>query len=354
MLYQTLGASGLVGSRICLGTMTFGQGPMFGNVVNSINQQTANKMVDMAIAAGVNFFDTADGYTAGQAEIMLGQALKGKRPQMIVASKCGFRNGSAITDRGLSRQHMMQAVQASLKRLDTDYLDILYLHTPDPLTPLEEIAATCDDLVKQGLVRYVGISNFPAWLAQKFLSLQDQRHYQPFITAQMYYSLVGRDIENEFIPFAHHNKIGLTVWSPLAAGFLSGRYTKQNPHPQDGRRSKAEFPAVDHERGYQVVDQLKLIANAHQVSVAKVALAWILAKKTVASVVIGANRLEQLEDNLKAIDLNLSSTEMEKLNTVSKPAEAYPASFLKMTADQQMGEKLGKEKWQEAQKLFFA
>jgi len=354
MLYQTLGSSGLVVSKICLGTMTFGQGPMFGNVVNSINQQTANKMVDMAIAAGVNFFDTADVYTAGQAEILLGQALKGKRSQMIVATKCGFRNGPAITDRGLSRHHVMQAVQASLKRLETDYLDILYLHTPDPLTPLEEIAATTDDLVKNGLVRYVGISNFPAWLAQKFLSLQCHRQYQPFVSAQMYYSLVGRDIENEFIPFARHNKIGLTVWSPLAAGFLSGRYTRQNPHPQDGRRSKAEFPSVEYGQGYQVIDQLKLIAAAHQISFANVALAWIFAKKFITSVVIGANRLEQLEDNLKALNLKLSTAEMERLDTVSQRPETYPASFLKMTGDQQMREKLGEEKWQDAQNIFFA
>jgi aryl-alcohol dehydrogenase-like predicted oxidoreductase len=333
MIYQHLGNSGLIVSRLSLGTMTFGQGPMFGQVVNTIGVPEASHMVDMALDYGINFIDTANGYTAGESEIILGKILKNKRKQVIIATKCGFRMGTAITDCGLSRHHMLQSVQDSLKRLNTDYIDVLYLHRPDLRTPVDEIAQAIDDIIRQGWVRYVGISNFPAWLAQKLLSYQEFKANNRIIVAQMYYSLVGRDIENDFMPFAQDNRLGLTVWSPLASGFLTGRYNAQNPHPKDGRRSKSEFPPVNYEHGYRIIAVLQDIAHIHQTSVAQVALAWILAKKIVTSVVIGANKIEQLVDNMASSDLQLTDAEINKLDNISKTPETYPSWFLNMTSD---------------------
>src|SRR6476646_5267720 len=324
MQYTTLGKTGLVVSRLAFGAMTFGTGQLVPGVTNNIDQTVADQMVGRVLDAGINLFDTADAYTNGESEIMLGKALGDRRAQVVIATKVGFRLGDAITDTGLSYRHIIQSAEASVKRLNTDYIDLYQIHIPDPLTPLEETLKALDDLVRRGLVRYVGFSNFPAWKAARMLGIQERYGYARFIAAQMYYSLVGRDLEHEFVPFTEDAGMGILVWSPLAGGFLSGKYTRENPAPEDARRNKFQLPPVDVEAGYEVVDRLKQIAQNHGASPAQVAIAWILTKSFVSSVIIGANKLSQLEDNLAAVDLQLSPEEIAQLDTLTAPPSPYP------------------------------
>lgn len=324
MQYTTLGHTGLVVSRLAFGAMTFGTGDLVPGVTNNIDQTGADQMVSRALDAGINLFDTADAYTGGQSEIMLGKALGNRRHEVAIATKLGFRLGDAITDTGLSYRHIIASAEGSLKRLGTDYLDLYQLHIPDPLTPPEETVRALDDLVRRGLVRYIGFSNFPAWKAARMLGIQERHGYARFIGAQMYYSLLGRDIEHEVVPFIEDAGIGILVWSPLASGFLSGKYTRETPVPEDARRNKFQFPPIDLEKGYEVVDLLKQIAQNHGVSPAQVAIAWILTKPFISSIIIGANKMQQLEDNLGAVELKLSVQEVEKLEELTAPQPLYP------------------------------
>jgi len=342
MQYTNLGNTGLAVSRLSFGAMTFGQGALVGDLMNDIDQQTADQMINAALDAGVNFFDTADAYTGGQSEIMLGRALKGKRNDVVIATKVGFRTGEALTDSGLSYRRIMQAVQDSLKRLDTDYIDLYQLHIPDPITPLEETARALDDIVQKGYVRYVGYSNFPAWQAQRLLDLQTQRGYAPLISAQMYYSLLGRDIEYDTVPFLQANNLGLMVWSPLASGFLSGKYRRENAEAAEGRRAKFPFPPVDLETGYAVVDKMAEIAAQHEASVAQIALAWLLAKPYVSSIIVSASKMHQLEDNLGAVDVSLSPGEVAALDEITTTPPPYPVWMQPMGWDEQVKKALGK------------
>jgi len=282
-------------------------------------------MVGRVLDAGINLFDTADAYTQGQSEIMLGKALGNHRNNVAIATKVGFRLGDAITDVGLSYRHIIASAEGSLKRLGTDYIDLYQVHITDPLTPLEETMRALEDLVRRGLVRYIGFSNFPAWKAAKMVGIQERYGYTRFVAAQMYYSLVGRDLEHEVVPFVQDAGIGVLIWSPLAGGFLSGKYTRENPAPEDARRSKFQLPPVDVEKGYEVVEAVKQIAQNHNASPAQVAIAWLLTKPFVSSVIIGANKMNQLEDNLEAADLKLSSQEIDHLNTLTAPPCIYPA-----------------------------
>jgi aryl-alcohol dehydrogenase-like predicted oxidoreductase len=336
MQYTNFGNTGLLVSRLAFGAMTFGEGTLVGELKNDIDQNTADQMVGMCLDAGINFFDTADMYTTGQSEIMLGKALKRIRDDVVIATKCGFRSGDAVTASGLSYRYILKAVAASLRRLDTDYIDLFLVHIPDPMTPLEETARALDDVVRKGWVRYVGYSNYPAWKAQKMLAIQQRDARAKWIGAQMYYSLLGRDLENDVVPFLEDNRLGLMVWSPLASGFLSGKYTRENPVPSDSRRAKFDFPPVDVEKGYEVVAKLKALSEKHEASVAQMALAWLLSKPFVSSVIIGATKPRQLEDNLGAANINLSAEDVQVLDDLTAPAVPYPSWMQPMGWDEKV------------------
>lgn len=324
MQYTTLGHTGLVVSRLAFGAMTFGTAQLVPGVMNNINQAGADQMVGRALDAGINLFDTADAYTGGESEIMLGKALGNHRDLIAIATKVGFRLGEAITDTGLSYRHIIASAEGSLKRLGTDYIDLYQIHIPDPLTPVEETVRALDDLVRRGLVRYIGFSNFFAWKAARMLGIQERQGYARFVGAQMYYSLLGRDIEHEIVPFVEDTGIGILVWSPLAGGFLSGKYTRETPEPENARLNTFKIPPIDVEKGYDVVDLLKQIADNYGASPAQVAIAWILTKPFISSVLVGANKMQQLEDNLGAVNLKLSAQEVEQLDTLTAPQALYP------------------------------
>lgn len=325
MHYTNIGGCGLVVSRLAFGAMTFGQGALVGELKNNIDQDTADRMVALSLDAGVNFFDTADMYTSGESEVMLGKALKGKRHDVVIATKCGFRSGDAIISCGLSYRYILAAVEASLKRLNSDYIDLYLLHIPDPITPLEETARALDVIAKKGWVRYVGFCNYPAWKAQKLLDVQKTHGLTRSVTAQMYYSLLGRDLEHEFTAFLEANSLGLMVWSPLASGFLTGKYTRENPAPVGSRRSKFDFPPIDREKGYEVVVKLKDMGQEIGASIPQIAIAWVLSKPFVSSVIIGANSTGQLEANLGAADLILEPENMRILDDLTATPVPYPA-----------------------------
>ena len=341
MQYSNFGNTGLIVSRLAFGAMTFGQGVLIGELKNNIDQAAADQMIGKCLDAGINFFDTADMYTGGQSEMMLGKALKSKRDDVIIATKCGFRSGEAVTASGLSYRYIRQAVEGSLKRLDTDYIDLFLVHIPDPFTPLEETARALDDVVTKGQVRYVGCSNYPAWQAQKMLAVQQRDGRACWIGTQMYYSLLGRDLENDFVPFLQDSGLGLMAWSPLASGFLSGKYSRENPVPPDSRRAKFDFPPIDVEKGYEVVARLRELGKKYGASTAQMALAWLLAKPYVSSVVIGATKLEQLEDNLAAANINPSAEDIQILDDLTAPAVPYPAWMQPMGWDEKVREALG-------------
>jgi aryl-alcohol dehydrogenase-like predicted oxidoreductase len=335
MKYATLGKTGLIVSRLTLGAMTFGAGVTRYGFNAPVDQEQANTMVSQAIEVGINFFDTANNYAGGHSEEILGRALGSRRKNVILATKVGARLSNDLTDVGLSYRYVIAAVEASLKRLGTDYIDLLQLHIPDPLTPFEETARALDHLVQRGLVRYVGYSNFSGWQAATFLATQHQHRYVPFVSAQMYYSLVGRDIEYEIVPFLQHAGLGLLVWSPLAGGFLSGKYTREKPTGNDGRLASSDFLPIptDRETGYTVVDKLREIATHREATPAQVALAWLLAKPFVTSIILGASRLQQFSENVAAVNLELSQEEVEALDTLTMPKPLYPYGLISRGGD---------------------
>ncbi|MBV5298323.1 MAG: aldo/keto reductase [Rhodoferax sp.] len=336
MQYTNLGGSGLIVSRLSFGAMTLGEGILAGELKTHIGVATAREMLAMARHAGINLIDTADMYTSGQSEQIVGEAIKTERNRWVLSTKAGFRRGESPTERGLSYHALMQAADASLQRLQTDVIDVYLLHIPDPWTPLEETARAIEDLTRVGKIRYAGYCNYPAWKAQKLLSTQRQAGYKPIITSQMYYSLLGRDVENDHQAFLQDSGLGLMVWSPLASGFLSGKYTKETPVPADSRRAKFDFPPVDVALGYRIVDVLKAIAAQHTASVAQVSIAWLLARPWVSTVIVGANNLSQLEDNLGAISISLTSADLACLDEVSMRPTPYPQWMQGMGADTQI------------------
>lgn len=324
MKYGRLGNTGLLVSRFAFGAMTFGSGAGPTAALFNVGQELADQLVGRSLEAGVNFFNTADVYAAGQSEQMLAQALGSHRKDVVISTKVGFRNGPALFHQGLSRQHILSSAEASLKRLRTDYIDVYLVHRIDPYTPVEETLEALNLLVLQGKVRYIGFSNWPAWLAAKAVGLQKQHSWTRFRAAEMYYSLLGRDVEHEFIPMALDAGIGILVWSPLAGGFLTGKYSRQNPKGDGGRLATFDTIRYDRELGYDVVERLKGIAEAHGATPAQVALAWLLAKPAVTSVLLGASKLNQLEDNLRAITLELTADESAELDQMTMPAPLYP------------------------------
>lgn len=325
MEYRFLGHSGLQVSELSFGTMTFGGVEMFKNI-GSTQVQEARKLIDICLEGGVNLFDTADMYSFGQSETILGQALgKERRDKVLIATKAFMRMGAGVHDTGLSRMHLIKACEDSLKRLGTDYIDLYQVHNFDMHTPLEETLSTLDQLVRDGKVRYIGCSNYSAWHAMKAMAVSEKYRIQPYISQQIYYSLLSRDIENELIPFGIDQRLGTIVWSPLSFGLLSGKY-KKGQKPTEGRYTEIEgiLGAVDWERLYKIVDVLEDIAKAKSKSVSQVALNWILRKPTVSSVIIGARTEAQLRDNLGAVGWKLTEEEVRKLDEVSAQPEFYP------------------------------
>jgi aryl-alcohol dehydrogenase-like predicted oxidoreductase len=326
MRFAQLGNSGLTVSRLALGTMTFGQYSFAGFHAN-VDQATADRMVALALDAGVNLFDTAEGYGQGQSENVLGAALRraNARERALIATKVSTFEAGADPDlRRLSYRHVVGNAEAALRRLGTDWIDLYQLHAPDFVTPWEETLRALDDLISRGLVRYVGWSNHPAWHAARGHGIQESRGYAPFVSAQIYYSPIGREAEHEILPYCRAAGLGTLIWSPLAGGFLTGKYTREEPAGAGGRRAAFSVPPIDLERGYDAVERMREIADARRVPVAHVAYAWLLAKPEVSSVIVGASRPEQLADNLAAADLALTKDEHAALDAVDPPAPLYP------------------------------
>jgi len=337
MKYKQMGRTGLYVSEIALGTMTFGgnDDAGFWKVVGELKQDEVDAIVDRALKAGVNFIDTADVYSFGASERLLGQALKNlgvARKDMVIATKVLGEMGPGPNDRSASRGHIMDSVQASLERLQTDHIDLYQIHGTDPVTPIEETLRALDDLQRQGLVRYFGVSNWTAWRIAKALGLSEAKGWGRFETLQAYYSIAGRDLERELVPLMTEDRIGLMVWSPLAGGLLSGKYGPGASTPNDSRRVTFDFPPVDKDRAWKCVEVMRQIGEEHGVSVARVALAWLLHKPHVMSVIIGAKTVQQLDDNLAAVDLQLSDEEMGRLDEVSALPAEYPGWMVERQA----------------------
>jgi aryl-alcohol dehydrogenase-like predicted oxidoreductase len=329
MKYKQLGRTGLFVSEICLGTMTFGGNADAGmwKAIGSLQQDEVNAVVEGALKAGVNFIDTADVYSFGMSETLLGQSLKDlgvRRKDVVIATKTYGEMGSGPNDRGASRGHIMDSVQASLERLQTDHIDLYQIHANDPVTPVDETLRALDDLTRQGLVRYVGVSNWQAWKIAKALGVSEAKGYARFETLQAYYSIAGRDLERELAPMMEDQRMGLMAWSPLAGGLLSGKFGRDVDGPQGSRRLAFDFPPVNRDRAWDCVDAMRTIGDAHGVSVAQVALAYILAKPFTTSIIIGAKTEAQLVDNLAAAELTLSADELETLDAVSALPPEYP------------------------------
>jgi aryl-alcohol dehydrogenase-like predicted oxidoreductase len=333
MRYNQLGNTGLFVSEICLGTMTFGEagaGSTWGAIAD-VDQDMADKIVERSLASGVNFIDTADVYSFGGSEELLGQALQNlevPRKDVVIATKVFGVMGDKPNDRGASRGHIMDSVEASLERLQTDHIDLYQIHGTDTVTPIDETLRAFDDLVSSGMVRYVGVSNWQAWRIAKALGVSERKGFARFETIQAYYSIAGRDLEREIVPLMNEEKIGLMVWSPLAGGLLSGKYGPGAPGNGEGRRASFDFPPVDKDRAWACVAVMREVAAKHDTSVATVALAWILEKPFVTSIIIGAKRLEQLDQNLAAVTLKLDADDMAKLDEVSALAPEYPGWML--------------------------
>jgi aryl-alcohol dehydrogenase-like predicted oxidoreductase len=335
MQYTRLGNTGLVLSRLAFGAMTFGsaKGTMF-EAISRVDQQVANQLVGKALDAGINHFNTADVYTGGQSEEFLAKALGPRRKDVVISTKVGFRSGAALLHQGLSRHHILSSAEGSLRRLNTDYIDVYLVHRLDPYTPVEETVDALDSLVGSGKVRYVGFSNWNAWIAAKGLGIQRQHGWAQFKASELYYSLVGRDLEHELAPFVQDAGIGVFVWSPLAGGFLTGKYTRENPKGDGGRLTGFDMLPYDKEKGYQVVDRLRAIGKEHNATPAQVALAWVLSKPFVSSVLLGANKLSQLEDNLGAADLQIRNEDLAALDQMTNPVPVYPNFFSARVVDE--------------------
>jgi aryl-alcohol dehydrogenase-like predicted oxidoreductase len=321
MKYRKLGNTGVIVSEVALGTMQFGGKMNMGN----LGQEATTKMVKLALDRGINFIDTADVYSLGESETLLGNALKGVREEIVLATKCRLPMSENLNRSGANRVNIMRGIESSLKRLQTDHVDLYQVHGWDSNTPLEETLRTLDDLVRQGKTRYIGLSNHLSWQAAVALSLQERMGLEKYATAQMYYSLVGRGLEHEFQSFAQYANLGILVWSPLAGGFLAGKYTRTS-QPAGGTRfaEAGQFVPFDKEMGWRVVDTLKEVAGRHGASCARVALAWALSRPAVSSVIIAARKPENLEDNIKAVDLALSEADIRQLDAASDPGVPYP------------------------------
>lgn len=328
MRYNRLGKTGLFVSELCLGTMTFGGGEGIWGKIGNLQQQESERLIARSLEAGINFIDTADVYASGVSETITGQALKNlkvKREEVVIATKVFGETGAGPNGRGASRAHILDGIKASLKRLQLDHIDLYQIHGFDPATPVEETVRALETLVAQGLVRYVGVSNWSAWQIMKGMGIADRLGFSRFASLQAYYTIAGRELEREIIPMLKSEGVGLMVWSPLAGGLLSGKYGRDRSGEDGSRRVDFDFPPVDLDRAYPVIDAMRKIADGRSCTVAQIALAWLLHQPQVTTIIIGAKRPDQLNDNLAAVDIELSADELATLNDVSALPIEYPA-----------------------------
>lgn len=335
MKYRLLGRTGLYVSELCLGTMTFGdQG--FWKVMGGLGQSAVDTLVKQAFDAGVNFIDTANVYSLGASESLTGAAIKNlglPRDELVIATKAfGPMSETKVNGRGQSRYHLMNELDASLKRLQLDHIDLYQLHGYDPVTPLEEVLSTLNDMVRSGKVRHIGLCNMAAWQIMKGLAISEKKNWSRFESVQAYYTVAGRDLEREVLPLIEDQQLGLMVWSPLAGGLLTGKFSPDGKGPDGTRRASFDFPVVDKPRAFKVVDAMRPIAAQHQATVAQVALAWLLSRPQVSTVIMGAKTPEQLAENLGASALVLTPDELQVLDDVSKLPPEYPGWMLAMQA----------------------
>ena len=339
MEYRQLGRSGLRISKLTMGTMTFGGRGNFGKV-GATDVDGARRQIGMAIDAGVNLIDTADVYSGGAAEEIVGRALRGIRDDVLVATKARYPMGRDVNDAGLSRHHLIRACEASLRRLETDHIDLYQVHEWDGQTPLEETLAALDLLLTSGKVRYVGCSNFAGWQAMKALGIADRTGLPRFVSQQVHLSLQAREAEYEIVPSAIDQGLGLLIWSPLAGGLLSGKYRRGQDAPPGSRHASEwnEPPIYDEDKLYDTIEAVVEVAEARGVSPAQVALAWLLERPGITSVIVGARTDDQLADNLAAASLSLSADETARLDAVSRPPLIYPFWHQRDTANDRLGE----------------
>jgi len=334
MNYRLLGRTGLYVSEICLGTMTYG-GKGFWTAIGQMPQDAVNKHVKMAWDAGVNFFDTANIYSYGESEKLFGQAIKDTgipRHEMVIATKVRGRMAEGPNNVGLSRKHILHQLDESLKRLDTDYIDLYQIHGIDPITPLDETLCVLNDVVRAGKVRYIGVSNHAAWQMMKALAISEKHSWARFESIQAYYSIAGRDLERDVIPFAQDQNLGIMVWSPMAGGFLSGKFRRDGSGPGDARRSKFDFPPINKELAYDLVEKMDEIAKAHNISVAQIAQKWVLDQPGITCIITGAKKDEQLEQNLAVVEIDLSKDEKAVLEEASQLSPEYPGWMFQLQA----------------------
>jgi aryl-alcohol dehydrogenase-like predicted oxidoreductase len=350
MKYQQLGETGVYVSRLCLGTMTFG-GTLEGTAgIGGVDAKTAGRLLDAALDAGINFIDTADVYAAGQSEELLGELLGTRRRRSVLATKVNARVGSGPNEVGLSRLHIMDALEGSLRRLKTDHIDLYQIHRWDRFTPIEETLRALDDAVRQGKIRYIGASNLAAWHLMKALGVSERERLAKFVSVQAYYSLAGRGVEDELAPAMIDQGLGMLCWSPLAGGLLSGKVTRVGSEPDSrrGRRGAAgQFPPVDEARAFDVIDALRAIATRLGATPAQVALAWLLTRPAVTSVIVGAKRLDQLTDNLGALEVELGAQDLAELERISAEPPRYPNWMLTYNAASRapLGQAFDGESW---------
>jgi aryl-alcohol dehydrogenase-like predicted oxidoreductase len=342
MKYNFLGNTGVLVSEICFGTMTFGgsEEGIWGNI-GRVQQDEVNQMIKTVVDAGINFIDTANVYSYGKSEALLGQSIIDlglNRNNLVIATKVRGRMSADVNDVGLSRFNIFQSVDASLKRLQLDHIDLLYVHGVDLFTPIEETVRALNDIILSGKVRYVAICNWPAWMVMKALGIAEKHGWNKFVGLQYYYSVGGRDIEREIVPLAQDQNLAIFPWSPLAGGFLSGKYTRNNQSVNDARREKFDFPPVNKEKAYDIIDVLGDISKAHNTSVAQISLAWVRLQKSITSTIIGAKNIDQLNDNLKSTTVELSAEELKRIDEVSALPKEYPGWMV----ERQMGDRLVK------------
>ena len=335
MKLRQLADTGVFVSELCLGAMTFGGRGQQWQVIGGLEQADVDAIVHRALDGGINFIDTANVYSAGESETLVGRSLEGRRQGVVLATKVRGRMGKGPNEVGLSRLHIMESVEASLKRLNTDYIDLYQIHRFDPLTDMADTLRALDDLVRAGKVRYIGCSNLAAWQLMKALGISREQHIERFRCTQSYYSLAGRELEREIIPLIKDQNLGLLVWSPLAGGFLSGKFTR-NSGDEAARRASFDFPPVNKEKAFDIIDVLKSIADARGVSAAQVAIAWLLAQPVTTSVIIGARKMSQLDDNLKSVDVVLTADDLKALDDVSRLAPEYPAWMSAAASDDRL------------------
>lgn len=336
MKYNPIGNTGLKVSELCFGTMTFGgqDADMWSNI-GKLQQKEVNEMLAAVVGSGINFIDTANVYSFGQSEKLLGQGLVDldiDRDEIVIATKVLARMNDKPNSTGLSRYHVFNSVDASLKRLQLDYIDILYVHGVDPLTSLEEIVRTLNDIVESGKVRYIAICNWPAWMVAKAQAIAHFRGWHKFIGLQYYYAAVSRDIEHELVPMAEDHDLAIFPWSPLAGGFLTGKFTREGAD-SDSRRAKFDFPPIDKEKAYDLVEVMGDLAKIHDVSIAQIALAWVRQQRGVTSTIIGAKTLEQLRLNIESTQVILTADDLGRIDQVSPLPAQYPGWMVERQAN---------------------